>query len=114
MLNGGFRNRTLISGLQRVAVNADDNLDAHHKKSMTLPFGHGSGFGEVENNRRVETAAIRAVTSRYQSCGWNVETKELEKLGHDLLWKRNSVVHHVEVKGVQGSICGFPITANEK
>ena len=74
----------------------------------------GSGFGDAVENRRVEKAAVNAVIRHYVAQGWQVETKELEQQGYDLLCRRRSAVHHEEVKGIRGSICSFVITANEK
>jgi hypothetical protein len=75
----------------------------------------GGGFGDPEQNARVERAAVSAVTKRYQSRGWRVESKEDEKnLGYDLLCRLRSDEHHVEVKGVRGTLRSVVVTKSEK
>jgi len=74
----------------------------------------GAGFGNPETNKKVETAAIAYVSSKYEFEGWKVESVEAKKCGYDLLCTKRSKELHVEVKGVQGSSCAFIITPNEK
>lgn len=74
---------------------------------------NGAGFGSIEENRRVERAAIRAVSALYRERGWRVTSREALHLGYDLLCTERNSTHHVEVKGIRGSLCSFPITANE-
>jgi hypothetical protein len=74
----------------------------------------GAGFGEAERNALVELAAVNAVNSDYQSRGWQVKSKESERVGYDLLCRYDSAVHHVEVKGISGPSCSFLITVKEK
>lgn len=76
--------------------------------------GGGGGFGDAEQNVRVERAAVGAVIRDYRSHGWTVQSKETEKPGYDLLCSRGSVVLHVEVKGISGPDCSFVVTAKEK
>jgi hypothetical protein len=73
----------------------------------------GAGLGATESNREVERAAIEAVTQHYQQAGWTVIPVEPDGLGYDLLCRKESLVEHVEVKGVKGDLCSFIITANE-
>jgi hypothetical protein len=73
----------------------------------------GAGFGNPETNRKVERAAVSAVTEWYESEGWTVESVEAEKCGYDLLCRKDSEENHVEVKGVQGELVSFIITAAE-
>jgi hypothetical protein len=74
----------------------------------------GGGFGDHEQNVRVERAAVKVVKKSYQSHGWNVESKEQENRGYDLLCTHRSDEHHVEVKGVRGALHSVLITKNEK
>jgi hypothetical protein len=72
------------------------------------------GFGvSPEENRRVEQAAIRAVTKEYESRGWKVQSKERERCGYDLFCNNGPAEEHVEVKGISGPECIFQITAGE-
>lgn len=74
----------------------------------------GSGFGTPEQNRKVELAAIAAVTTHYASTGWKVESVEADKCGYDLLCRSGKLERHVEVKGMAGA--GAPscvLTENE-
>jgi len=73
----------------------------------------GGGFGNPETNRQVEQAAILYVTNNYQKSGWLVESVESEKRGFDLLCTKNKVQENVEVKGTQGDLISFTITAGE-
>lgn len=73
----------------------------------------GAGFGDFETNRKVERAAVRAVTRRLRDEGWEVRSVELAKLGYDLDCRRGSESAHVEVKGVRGMKTQFFITAAE-
>jgi hypothetical protein len=73
----------------------------------------GAGFGNPETNRKVERAAISFVTEWYKSRGWEVESVETKKCGYDLRCMKGSVEEHVEVKGVQGELPSFIITAGE-
>lgn len=73
----------------------------------------GAGFGNPETNRKVERAAVSLVTDWYKSEGWTVESVEAAKCGYDLLCRKNSEENHVEVKGVQGELVAFIITAAE-
>ena len=73
----------------------------------------GAGFGNAENNRAVEKAAIRKVTSDYKAKGWQVTSVESSNWGYDLRCTLRNVSKHVEVKGIKGKGEQFFITANE-
>jgi hypothetical protein len=73
----------------------------------------GAGFGDSETNRKVERAAVRAVVLRLRHAGWIIRSAESEKLGYDLDCGRGAENAHVEVKGIQGSMAQFFITAKE-
>jgi tetratricopeptide (TPR) repeat protein len=70
-------------------------------------------FGNSENNRRVELAAIAFVTEFYEQEGWSVASVERDKVGYDLICKRSNERQNVEVKGTSGIQPQFIITANE-
>lgn len=72
-----------------------------------------AGFGDPATNRRVEVAAVGKVTEWYQSNGWSVASVERENCGYDLLCRREGAEEHVEVKGTQGAVPAFIVTANE-
>lgn len=73
----------------------------------------GAGFGDPENNREVEQAAIQAVTQYYQERHWHVVSVEDEDRGYDLACTNAAAELHVEVKGVAGNLERFIITAGE-
>jgi len=73
----------------------------------------GGGFGSSETNRKVEQAAISCVTTHYKERGWLIESVESEKRGFDLLCTKSNIQEHVEVKGIQGGLISFIITAGE-
>lgn len=81
--------------------------------SIEQPLKVGAGFGDPETNRKVERAAVSFVTDWYESEGWTVESVEAEKCGYDLLCRNGAKENHVEVKGVQGELVSFIITAAE-
>jgi Domain of unknown function (DUF3883) len=115
----GAMHPSLVKALKRIGAcgkgkgrNGPNDLDPHLSGGLFPPTG--AGIGEAEQNALVELAAVNAVTSEYRSRGWRVKSKESEKVGYDLLCRRGSAVHHVEVKGIRGAICSFMITANEK
>jgi hypothetical protein len=76
-------------------------------------YAGGAGFGSVENNRRVEKAAIDFVRRRYEEDGWTVRSVEAQKVGYDLRCDRGSEEAHLEVKGTQSEDVCFIITAAE-
>lgn len=73
----------------------------------------GGGFGNSETNRKVEQAAISCVIDNYKKRGWSVESVESKNLGFDLLSTKADIHEHVEVKGIQGNLVSFIITAGE-
>ncbi|MGE0443036.1 MAG: DUF3883 domain-containing protein [Gemmatimonadales bacterium] len=73
----------------------------------------GAGFGSPAENRRVERAAVTAVTKRLRAEGWTVTSVEAARQGFDLRCTRGTDELHAEVKGVRGSHPSFIITAGE-
>jgi hypothetical protein len=72
-----------------------------------------TGFGDPENNARVEAAAIKVVTAAYEAEGYRVEDVSIRRCGWDLTATRKREVAHVEVKGLSGDTVQFWLTANE-
>lgn len=106
-----------LPGQRSRRAKGPDTTTSNIQGSDTDPLsvgGGGGGFGDPEQNARVERAAVSAVKRDYRARGWAVQSKESEKVGYDLLCSRGSVVQHVEVKGISGPVCSFPITAKEK
>ena len=107
----GKMHPSLVEALKQIGWcgNAGSDLPEH------LLSPAGGGFGDPEQNARVERGAVDAVTKHYQSHGWRVASKEEEKnLGYDLLCRRRSDEHHVEVKGVRGTLRSVVMTKSEK
>ena len=73
----------------------------------------GGGFGNADENRKVELAAEKIVSDTYSANGWKVKPVQYEGRGYDLECVKGRVHRHVEVKGVRGSASTFPITRNE-
>lgn len=65
-------------------------------------------------NRRVERAAVRAVTAAYEAKNWHVQSVEADHCGYDLVCRRNRRVDHVEVKGVASRKVAFILTEGER
>ncbi len=73
----------------------------------------GAGFGNWEENRRVEEKALKVVERHYKSKDWHVVDVSKQKRGYDLVCRRGGAEEHVEVKGVSGRRVQFLITRNE-
>lgn len=73
----------------------------------------GAGFGNPEQNKAAETAAVKHVTKCYEQDGYEVHSVEAEKCGYDLIARKNRRERHLEVKGVASEKPEFPITPNE-
>ena len=83
------------------------------QKARKNPAKTGAGFGDAETNKKVEKAAIGAVTRRLKRDGWKVKSVEDLSVGYDLFATQGRTVRKVEVKGVSGSQPSFVITENE-
>lgn len=102
--------------LERHSTDAGFTGDSPQQFDEVLPpekYQTGAGFGNSETNRKVERAAVATVTAWYELEGWTVKSVEAEKCGYDLLCRKDSEENHVEVKGVQGDLVSFIITAAE-
>jgi len=73
----------------------------------------GAGFGNPEENKKVEEAAIAVVKEKYDLAGWKVRSVERDKCGFDLECHKGETTENVEVKGVSGTERSFFITAGE-
>jgi hypothetical protein len=74
----------------------------------------GAGFSDPETNRKVEKAAGDVVRAHFESLGYTVTSKELDRIGYDLLCTNDVGERHVEVKGIQGDSPVFTMTPNER
>lgn len=74
----------------------------------------GAGFGTPENNKRVESAAVKHMVRCLRRAGWSVRDVSRENRGYDLLCKRRGREVHVEVKGATGGEQQFMLTSHEK
>ena len=95
------------AGVAGVSAQQFDEISLSDKTQM------GAGFGNPETNSKVERAAIAVVIDWYESESWTVESVEAKKCGYDMLCRKDSEENHVEVKGVQGKLVAFIITAAE-
>lgn len=75
----------------------------------------GAGFGDAETNKKVEDAAMQAVTEHLESEGYVVRNVAKHKVGWDLAAYRkdDQDLRLVEVKGVAGAKKKVLLTANE-
>lgn len=73
----------------------------------------GAGFGNPEENKEVEKAAIAIVKKKYKFDGWTVKSVERDKCGYDLECHKGETTENIEVKGVRGYEQSFFITAGE-
>jgi hypothetical protein len=103
-------------GLERIDASVDainEVIGVSEQDFSPRLSSTGAGFGNPETNRKVERAAVAAVTDWYEAEGWSVKSVEADKCGYDLLCKQGTDEKHVEVKGVQGDLVAFIITAGE-
>lgn len=77
------------------------------------PAPSGAGFGNPEENKEVEKAAIAIVKKKYKFDGWTVKSVEKDKCGYDLECHKGETTENIEVKGVRGSEQSFFITDRE-
>jgi hypothetical protein len=74
----------------------------------------GTGFGNPEENRRVESAGMSAVREALENQDWDVdEVSRTRGIGYDLRATRGRSEDHVEVKAVRGTARSFIITEGE-
>ena len=90
-----------------------DNGSGKEKAYEHSPQAVGAGFGNHDDNKEVETAAISFVSNLYKLKGWYVESVENEKCGFDLLCTQHEEIENIEVKGIKGKEIGFIITRGE-
>ena len=103
-----FNNGLHVLRLLKVEDLSNNGFD--ETDSTTLS---GGGFGDTEENKKVETSAIEYVTKWYLDNGWHVDSVESIKCGFDLVCIKDNFVENVEVKGITGMDLSFMITANE-
>jgi hypothetical protein len=104
---------TFLRELERRAATAPPD-EPETDLSNDEPIDAGAGFGtDPEHNKEVEAAAVRAVWDRFEQEGWEVQDRQADKIGYDLLCRHDDEELHVEVKGVSGSKMQFIITRQE-
>ncbi len=76
--------------------------------------GNPSGWQiDVERRMRIEKAAVKAVWSKLEDDGFDLESVERDDRGFDLVATRGEEVLHVEVKGRSGPDVCADLTINE-
>ena len=109
----GARMLQLLAGITTSASDRSSRKKSTKAEEAELRRRLGSGFGSAEQNKKVELAAIKAAKKHYTGDGWNVESREAEKIGFDLLCRKGKLERHVEVKGTAGVGAGFILTRGE-
>lgn len=102
------RGKTRLSEMWRTS---SDGRSKPMKPRPQVPMG--AGFGDPEQNRKVEQAAVGIVAEWYRREGWQVTSVEAQRCGFDLLCRRDGTEAHVEVKGAAGNERRFIVTAGE-
>lgn len=111
---GRFGRTTIDPALQEVIWNEFLRFsNGRNVPGEQLPSRTGSGYGDAESNKKVETAAIDHVLRTWKAKGFKVTSREAEKVGYDLEVQSGKERWHVEVKGTSGSEEGFILTENE-
>ena len=73
----------------------------------------GWGKADPKHRKRVEEAAIDAVTGHYEKLGYKVDSVENQNLGWDLQAERGDKFISIEVKGLSDSVPTVEVTHNE-
>lgn len=73
----------------------------------------GGGFPDSKTRKEIENAAIKHVTNFLKKEGFQVDDRQDENLGYDLLATKDTVTRFIEVKGTDGQEPRFFITRNE-
>jgi hypothetical protein len=71
----------------------------------------GAGFGNPENNKLVEAAAVKVFIKTYGD--WVLIDRQKDKIGYDFEARKGRRIRHIEVKGAAGPLQQFPISVNE-
>lgn len=79
----------------------------------TVVSNAGAGYGDMEQNKLAEVAAVGLVRADYENRAWTVRSREQDGCGYDLHCTHDTVEEHVEVKGVRGVSRSFNLTAGE-
>lgn len=73
----------------------------------------GGGFPDAATRKEIEDAAIKHVTNSLKKDGFQVDDRQNENLGYDLLAIKDTVTRFIEVKGTDNPEPRFFITRNE-
>lgn len=107
------RAKTHLTEQQAQALRKRLSEPAEQNPIKTIRRKSGAGYGDAEQNARVEVAAVNFVAKSYEAQGYEVRSVEADKCGYDLAAKRGKKELHLEVKGVSGDVPEFQITKNE-
>lgn len=107
------RGKTRLSEILSLSGKSSrQDVNARPTASRTAP-PTGGGYGDAEQNAKVERAAVDFVTRAYRREGWKVTSVEAKRCGYDLCCQRDGEEFHVEVKGSSGSERRFLMTSGE-
>lgn len=96
------------------ATGAEAGVPSEEAMTPSSP-SYGQGYGDSESNIEIDLAAMRCVTEYYEKAKWTVLNRSnIQNLGYDLLCKKRSIEHHVEVKGCRGKKKEVFIKASQK
>jgi hypothetical protein len=107
------RNHLLAS-----AIELESQGEAAEEMFAELADGDAPCFPNQETIREVERHAVEIVTGYYEGDGFEVVSRESERVGFDLdcvkrAPRRAPLVEHAEVKGLSGGEFDFVVTARE-
>ncbi len=74
----------------------------------------GGGFADAKTRKEVEQAAIKFVTTYYKAQDYDIESRESQNLGYDLLAVKPGSTLYLEVKGTDVDLPRFFLTRNER
>ncbi|WP_343742745.1 DUF3883 domain-containing protein [Herbaspirillum huttiense] len=86
-------------------------LEATDKVSVNV---RGGGFADPQTRKEIEQAAIQFVTHELEKQNYEVEDRQRENCGYDLLARRGNQVLLCEVKGTDSAESRFFISRNER
>lgn len=102
----GFGSQTFVSFLDKdldevnqFKVSLMDYISRVENGDFSSPIKGRRGLIDTETKEKIETNAIEAAIEFYIQRGYDVQTRESENVGYDLLASKERETLHIEVKG---------------
>ena len=76
-------------------------------------YGHSFPKVDPKTRRKIEIAAVKKTRKYYESLGYDVDDRQKDNCGYDLLVTKGKEELHVEMKGTSGNRYHLYLTLNE-